>query len=560
MEVVKEYISYLKDKKKLSENTVSSYFIDIKKYIEYLDQNEIKISGVVENDIIGYLIKLEKDNISVATVSRMISSIKSFHDYLFSNHISKNNPAKSIKKPKVEKNDLDILTEVEIESLLNFPKLITPKQIRDKAIFEVLYGTGMKVSELVEMNIDSVELDMDYICCSTNKNQRIIPLSDITRLYLEKYIKEYFIDADGLGIRRADVHPRVTENIPQIVEFIEELIVKGYAYESNGDVYFDTQAFKSYGKLSRQNLAELNIGSRIEINEDKKNPMDFALWKKKKEGEIGWESPWSEGRPGWHIECSVMSRRYLGDTIDIHSGGQDLIFPHHENEIAQSEARSGKIFSNYWVHNGYINIDNQKMSKSLNNFFTVREISEEMDLEIVRFFMLSAHYRGPVNYSKDLLDQAKSGMMRLYNSKNRMEFLISMATGELKEDEKANFEKLPLYKEEFIKAMDDDLNTADAITAIFELVTFINTTANDDSSKAYVEAGLKLFEELTGVLNIVQKKDDVDEAKIDDLIEKRTLAKKSKDFAESDRIRDELKEMGIELLDTRQGTTWTKIK
>lgn len=376
----------------------------------------------------------------------------------------------------------------------------------------------------------------------------------------DKYIKEYFIDADGLGIRRADVHPRVTENIPQIVEFIEELIVKGYAYESNGDVYFDTQAFKSYGKLSRQNLAELNIGSRIEINEDKKNPMDFALWKKKKEGEIGWESPWSEGRPGWHIECSVMSRRYLGDTIDIHSGGQDLIFPHHENEIAQSEARSGKIFSNYWVHNGYINIDNQKMSKSLNNFFTVREISEEMDLEIVRFFMLSAHYRGPVNYSKDLLDQAKSGMMRLYNSKNRMEFLISMATGELKEDEKANFEKLPLYKEEFIKAMDDDLNTADAITAIFELVTFINTTANDDSSKAYVEAGLKLFEELTGVLNIVQKKDDVDEAKIDELIEKRTLAKKSKDFAESDRIRDELKEMGIELLDTRQGTTWTKIK
>ncbi|MGB5824326.1 MAG: cysteine--tRNA ligase [Proteocatella sp.] len=376
----------------------------------------------------------------------------------------------------------------------------------------------------------------------------------------ERYIKEYFIDADGLGIRRADVHPKVTENIPQIVEFIEELIAKGYAYESNGDVYFDTQAFKSYGKLSRQNLAELNIGSRIEINEDKKNPMDFALWKKRKEGEIGWESPWSEGRPGWHIECSVMSRRYLGETIDIHSGGQDLIFPHHENEIAQSEARSGKIFSNYWVHNGYINIDNQKMSKSLNNFFTVREISEEMDLEIVRFFMLSAHYRGPVNYSKDLLDQAKSGMMRLYNSKNRMEFLISMATGELREEEKENFAKLPLYKEAFIKAMDDDLNTADAITAIFELVSFVNATSDDDSSKEYLEAGLKVFEELTGVLNIVQKKDDVDEEKINELIEKRTLAKKNKDFAESDRIRDELKEMGIELLDTRQGTTWTKIK
>ena len=376
----------------------------------------------------------------------------------------------------------------------------------------------------------------------------------------DKYIAEYFRDADGLGIRRADVHPRVTENIPQIIEFIEELIEKGYAYESAGDVYFDTQKFKDYGKLSRQNLAELNLGSRIEVNEDKRHPMDFALWKSKKEGEIGWESPWSEGRPGWHIECSVMSRRYLGDTIDIHSGGQDLIFPHHENEIAQSEARSGKQFSNFWVHNGYINIDNQKMSKSLNNFFTVREISEEMDLEIVRFFMLSAHYRGPVNYSKELLDQAKAGMTRLYNSKNRMEFLLSMAESGIREEEKANLEKLPEFKKAFIDAMDDDLNTADAITAIFELVSFVNTTAKDESSKEYVEECLAIFSELTGVLNIIQKKDDVDEEKINELIEKRTAAKKNKDFAESDRIRDELKEMGIELLDTRQGTTWTKIK
>ena len=376
----------------------------------------------------------------------------------------------------------------------------------------------------------------------------------------DKYIAEYFRDADGLGIRRADVHPRVTENIPQIIEFIEELIEKGYAYESAGDVYFDTQKFKDYGKLSRQNLAELNLGSRIEVNEDKRHPMDFALWKSKKEGEIGWESPWSEGRPGWHIECSVMSRRYLGDTIDIHSGGQDLIFPHHENEIAQSEARSGKQFSNFWVHNGYINIDNQKMSKSLNNFFTVREISDEMDLEIVRFFMLSAHYRGPVNYSKELLDQAKAGMTRLYNSKNRMEFLLSMAESGIREEEKANLEKLPEFKKAFIDAMDDDLNTADAITAIFELVSFVNTTAKDESSKEYVEECLAIFSELTGVLNIIQKKDDVDEEKINELIEKRTAAKKNKDFAESDRIRDELKAMGIELLDTRQGTTWTKIK
>lgn len=376
----------------------------------------------------------------------------------------------------------------------------------------------------------------------------------------DKYIAEYFRDADGLGIRRADVHPRVTENIPQIIDFIEELIEKGYAYESAGDVYFDTQKFKDYGKLSRQNLAELNLGSRIEVNEDKRHPMDFALWKSKKEGEIGWESPWSEGRPGWHIECSVMSRRYLGDTIDIHSGGQDLIFPHHENEIAQSEARSGKPFSNFWVHNGYINIDNQKMSKSLNNFFTVREISDEMDLEIVRFFMLSAHYRGPVNYSKELLDQAKAGMTRLYNSKNRMEFLLSMAESGIREEEKANLEKLPEFKKAFIDAMDDDLNTADAITAIFELVSFVNTTAKDESSKEYIEQCLAIFSELTGVLNIIQKKDEVDEEKINELIEKRTAAKKNKDFAESDRIRDELKEMGIELLDTRQGTTWTKIK
>ena len=376
----------------------------------------------------------------------------------------------------------------------------------------------------------------------------------------DKYIAEYFRDADGLGIRRADVHPRVTENIPQIIEFIEELIEKGYAYESAGDVYFDTQKFKDYGKLSRQNLAELNLGSSIEVNEDKRHPMDFALWKSKKEGEIGWESPWSEGRPGWHIECSVMSRRYLGDTIDIHSGGQDLIFPHHENEIAQSEARSGKPFSNFWVHNGYINIDNQKMSKSLNNFFTVREISDEMDLEIVRFFMLSAHYRGPVNYSKELLDQAKAGMTRLYNSKNRMEFLLSMAESGIREEEKANLEKLPEFKKAFIDAMDDDLNTADAITAIFELVSFVNTTAKDESSKEYIEQCLAIFSELTGVLNIIQKKDEVDEEKINELIEKRTAAKKNKDFAESDRIRDELKAMGIELLDTRQGTTWTKIK
>lgn len=377
----------------------------------------------------------------------------------------------------------------------------------------------------------------------------------------DKYIKEYFVDADGLGIRRASVHPRVTECIEDIIEFIEELIQKGHAYEIDGDVYYDTKSFDGYGKLSRQNMEELNVGARIDVDDRKKSPSDFALWKKKKEGEIGWISPWGEGRPGWHIECSVMSRKYLGDTIDIHSGGQDLIFPHHENEIAQSEGRSGKEFAHYWLHNGYININNQKMSKSLNNFFTVREISEVIDLEIVRFFLLSAQYRNPVNFSQDLLDAAKSGMERLYNTKHKVEFLLEQAQGMIKEDEKEFVSKLPSYRELFIEAMDDDLNTADGISAIFELSKFINTTVSEKSSKEYLQECMNIFCELTNVLNIIQKKksDGFDEDKINELIEQRSLAKKEKNFAEADRIRGQLHDMGVEVLDTRQGTTWKKI-
>ena len=377
----------------------------------------------------------------------------------------------------------------------------------------------------------------------------------------DKYIKEYFVDADGLGIRRASVHPRVTECIEDIIEFIEELIQKGHAYEIDGDVYYDTKSFDGYGKLSRQNMEELNAGARIDVDDRKKSPSDFALWKKKKEGEIGWISPWGEGRPGWHIECSVMSRKYLGDTIDIHSGGQDLIFPHHENEIAQSEGRSGKEFAHYWLHNGYININNQKMSKSLNNFFTVREISEVIDLEIVRFFLLSAQYRNPVNFSQDLLDAAKSGMERLYNTKHKVEFLLEQAQGMIKEDEKEFVSKLPSYRELFIEAMDDDLNTADGISAIFELSKFINTTVSEKSSKEYLQECMNIFCELTNVLNIIQKKksDGFDEDKINELIEQRSLAKKEKNFAEADRIRGQLYDMGVEVLDTRQGTTWKKI-
>lgn len=377
----------------------------------------------------------------------------------------------------------------------------------------------------------------------------------------DKYIEEYFVDADGLGIKRADIHPRVTDNIKEIIEFVEDLIDKGYAYAVNGDVYYDTQKFKDYGKLSRQNLAELNLGARIEVNTDKRHPMDFVLWKKKKEGEIGWDSPWGQGRPGWHIECSVMSSRYLGDSIDIHSGGQDLIFPHHENEIAQSEARSGKTFANFWVHNGYINIDNEKMSKSLGNFFTVREIAAQMDLEIVRFFMLNAHYRGPVNYSAELLDQAKAGMMRLYNSRDMLDFLSKQAQeASLREDERADLEKLASFKDQFIQAMDDDLNTADAIAAIFDLASHINLTANEKSSQEYLAAAQALFAELTGILNIIQKHASVDETEIDQLIEERNLAKKERDFARADQIRDDLKARGIELLDTRAGTTWKQIQ
>ena len=377
----------------------------------------------------------------------------------------------------------------------------------------------------------------------------------------EKYIAEYFKDADALGIKRATVHPRVTENIENIITFIEDLISKGFAYELNGDVYFNSQAYKEYGKLSKQNLEELNLGARIDVNDEKKHPIDFALWKAKKEGEIGWQSPWGEGRPGWHIECSVMSARYLGDTIDIHAGGQDLIFPHHENEIAQSEARSGKQFARYWMHNGYINVDNQKMSKSLGNFFTVRDILSEFSGQVIRFFLLSAHYRNPVNFSKELILQAKAGMERLANSKERLVFTISHAKGQMNESELELVSALENHRDRFIEAMDDDINTADAISIIFELARFSNTNVTENSSLEWAEKNLSLFNELTGVLNIIKAEDtaSIDNEQIEKLIKDRVEAKKNKDFALADAIRDELKSMGIELEDTRQGTQWKKV-
>ena len=375
-----------------------------------------------------------------------------------------------------------------------------------------------------------------------------------------KYIDEYFVDADGLGIKRADVHPRVTDNIQQIIDFVKDLEDKGYAYEVNGDVYFDTKKFEDYGKLSKQNQDDLEAGARIEVNDQKRHPMDFVLWKSKKEGEPGWNSPWGEGRPGWHIECSVMSNRYLGETIDIHAGGQDLAFPHHENEIAQSEARSGKTFSNYWVHNGYININNEKMSKSKGNFFTVRDISKQYDLEIVRFFMLSAHYRNPVNFSDEMLNQAKAGLERLYNAKEKLEFTISnLSESSIKDEEKELINELESYKTKFINAMEDDLNTADAVSAIFELSKFINTNVNERSSLEFAKMCLDKFNELTGVLNIVNKKnDDILDKDIEELIQKRADAKKNKDFKLADDIRQELLDKGIVLEDTRQGTKWKR--
>lgn len=375
-----------------------------------------------------------------------------------------------------------------------------------------------------------------------------------------KYINEYFVDSDGLGIKRASVHPRVTDNINEIITFVKELEDKGYAYEVNGDVYFDTKKFEGYGKLSKQNQDDLEAGARIEVNSQKRHPMDFVLWKSKKEGEPGWQSPWGEGRPGWHIECSVMSNRYLGETIDIHAGGQDLAFPHHENEIAQSEARSGKPFSNYWIHNGYININNEKMSKSKGNFFTVRDISKLYDLEIVRFFMLSSHYRNPVNFSDELLSQSKAGLERLYNAKERAEFIISnLQESSITEDEKSLVEELNSYRTKFVNDMEDDINTADAISVIFELSRFINTNVSDKSSLEFAKKCLDEFNELTYVLNIVNKKqDDILDEEIENLIQKRVEAKKNKDFKLADDIRQELLEKGIILEDTRQGTKWKR--
>jgi cysteinyl-tRNA synthetase len=375
----------------------------------------------------------------------------------------------------------------------------------------------------------------------------------------ERFIEEYFKDADGLGIERATVYPRATQHIDEMVAFIEDLIEKGLAYEIDGDVWYDTSAFDDYGKLSRQDLEELEAGARVDPNEKKRNPMDFALWKAQKPGEPAWDSPWGKGRPGWHIECSVMSSKYLGETIDIHAGGQDLIFPHHENEIAQSEGLSGKPFANYWIHNGYINVDNRKMSKSLGNFFTVRDISEKYDLEIVRLFMLSAHYRSPVNFSHELLDQAKSALERLYNARNNLLYLLDMAEDrDLSDEEQKLHDQTGEYIRDFESAMEDDINTADALSVIFDLVRDANTHLRAESPKRLIEEFYNTFKTLTDIMGIVQKEQEKSlDQEIEELIEKRQQARAAKDWATADKIRDDLKARGIILEDTPHGVRWT---
>ena len=371
----------------------------------------------------------------------------------------------------------------------------------------------------------------------------------------EKYIEEYYKDAAALNVKKADVHPKVSEHIQDIINFVDTLIKKGYAYEVNGDVYFSTRKFDEYGKLSKQNIDDLEAGARIAVGEVKEDPLDFALWKARKtEDEIAWESPWGMGRPGWHIECSAMSKKHLGETIDIHAGGQDLQFPHHENEIAQSESCNGVPFAKYWMHNGYITIDNEKMSKSKGNFFTVRDILKEYDGEVMRFFLLSGHYRNPINFSDSLMEQAQNGLGRMHNCKENLQHLIDHGSEAMTEKEKEVLIGYDKYRHEFIRVMDDDLNTADAISAIFELVTEINTAIKDGASKEFAKKSLETLMELATVLGLMQNQEDtVIDPEIQELVAQRQEARKAKNFARADEIREILKSKGITLKDTPQG-------
>lgn len=413
--------------------------------------------------------------------------------------------------------------------------------------------------------------DVNYVSNFTDVDDKIIKKANEEGVSAEeistRYIAECKKDMAGMNIKPATTHPLATQEIPGMIDMIQTLIDKGYAYEKNGTVYYRTRKFEGYGKLSKKNIDELEAGHRDDAHQlkvsgedEKEDPLDFVLWKPKKEGEPYWESPWSEGRPGWHIECSVMSKKYLSDEIDIHAGGEDLIFPHHENEIAQSEAANGVPFSKYWMHNAFLNIDNKKMSKSMGNFFTVREISEEYDLQVLRFFMLNAHYRNPINFSRELMESAKNSLDRIITSVDNLKHLIANGKqGDMTEEEKGLLDKTKEFYDKFDNAMDDDFNTADAISAVFELVKYVNSNSSSDNTTSYLTALKEKITTLTDVLGlIVDKKEEMLDSEIDELIAKRQQARKDKNFALADQIRDELLSKGIILEDTREGVRWKR--
>lgn len=449
-----------------------------------------------------------------------------------------------------EKDEFKPITEGEVKIYACGPTVYNYIHIgnaRPLCVFDVLRRyfewRGYKVSFV--QNFTDID---DKLIKRANEESSTVP--EIA----ERYIKEFWTDADGLNVKHATVNPRATENIEQIQSIISALVEKGYAYQSGGDVYYRAKKFSGYGKLSHQPLEDLEAGARIDVTEIKEDPMDFCLWKGAKPGEPYWDSPWGKGRPGWHIECSAMACRYLGKTIDIHCGGLDLIFPHHENEIAQSEAANGCEFAHYWMHNGFINVDNHKMSKSLGNFFTVRDVAEKYGYEPIRYMMVSCQYRSPINYSYEVIEQAKNSLERLYTCRDNIDFALKNA-----KDGGEAPEFIEKRKQEFIAAMDDDLNTADALAAIFMLVRDINTLIAEGAGKASLEACADMFDQLTGVLGLVyNRKTEALDSDIEALIEQRTAARKAKDFKTADEIRDKLKAMGIVLEDTPQGVKWTR--
>lgn len=431
--------------------------------------------------------------------------------------------------------------------------------------FHIGNGRTFIVFDTIRRYFEYRGFKVDFVQNFTDIDDKMIKKANEEGTTVKKigdtYIKEYYQDADALNIERATVNPRATEFIGEIIKFVKGLVDKGYAYEVDGDVYFSTKKFEGYGKLSGQNIEDLQSGARISVDERKKDPMDFAIWKAQKPGEPAWKSPWGMGRPGWHIECSCMAKKLLGETIDIHAGGSDLKFPHHENEIAQSEALTGEPFARYWLHSAFVNVNNEKMSKSLNNFFTAREILERYDADVIRFLMLSAHYRQQLNFSEDLLESAKASVERIYNAIGNLENLIDeVSREEMNEEEKAYLESLNKYKEKYIEKMDDDFNTADAITAIFDLIKDTNTNITIDSSKELAQKALELIRELGAPLGMFQKstKGNLEE-EIEALIAERQQARKDRDFALADKIRDELKDRGIVLEDTPQGVRWKMI-